>query len=114
MDIFDEIMFWKLIWLIWVQYYKDINELFVLDFVDNIIKNNFIYFQLEIDDDWILKYGDMDFNNVKFFDLKFMVKKLNDKGFRVIVWLYLFFNIDLNVFIEVVLKFYLIKEFDFL
>lgn len=80
-DIFDEIMFWKLIWLIWVQYYKDINELFVLDFVDNIIKNDFIYFQLEIDDDWILKYGDMDFNNVKFFDLKFMVKKLNDKGF---------------------------------
>lgn len=56
----------------------------------------------------------MDFNNVKFFDLKFMVKKLNDKGFWVIVWLYLFFNIDLNVFIEVVLKFYLIKEFDFL
>lgn len=55
----------------------------------------------------------MDFNNVKFFDLKFMVKKLNDKGFWVIVWLYLFFNIDLNVFIEVVLKFYLIKEFDF-
>lgn len=44
MDILDEIMFWKLIWLIWVQYYKDINELFVLDFVDNIIKNNFIYF----------------------------------------------------------------------
>lgn len=81
MDILDEIMFWKLIWLIWVQYYKDINELFVLDFVDNIIKNNFNYFQLEIDDDWILMYGDMDFNNVKFFDLKFMVKKLNDKGF---------------------------------
>lgn len=56
----------------------------------------------------------MDFNNVKFFDLKFMVKKLNDKGFWVIVWLYLFFNIDLNVFLEVVFKFYLIKEFDFL
>lgn len=111
-DIPDETMFRKPIWSTWAQYHKDINESLVLDFADNIIKNSFTHSQLEIDDDWTPKYGDMDFNNVKFPDAKSMVKRLNDKGFRVTVWLHPFFNIDSHAFLEAASKFYLIKEFD--
>lgn len=108
----DETMFRKPIWSTWAQYHKDINQSFVIGFADNILMNNFTHSQLEIDDDWTPKYGDMDFNVKKFPNPKGMIKQLNDKGFRVTVWLHPFFNIDSQAFIEAASKFYLIKEFD--
>ena len=41
---------------------------------------------MEIDDDWTPAYGDMDFDTKKFPDAKAMVQALEEKGFRVTVW----------------------------
>lgn len=108
----DEMMFRKPIWSTWAQYHKEINQSLVMEFANNIIKNNFTHSQLEIDDDWTPKYGDMDFNVAKFPNAKEMVKQLNDIGFRVTVWLHPFFNIDSNAFLEAASNFFLIKQFE--
>jgi hypothetical protein len=45
----------------WAQYHKDINQSTVLEFAENILMYNFSHSQIEIDDDWTPKYGDLDF-----------------------------------------------------
>ncbi|XP_062594222.1 myogenesis-regulating glycosidase-like [Saccostrea cucullata] len=111
-DIPDSSMFRKPIWSTWAQYHKDINQSLILDFANNIIRNNFTHSQLEIDDDWTPKYGDIDFNVAKFPNARAMIKQLNDMGFRVTVWLHPFFNLDSNAFTEAASRFFLIRQFD--
>jgi alpha-glucosidase (family GH31 glycosyl hydrolase) len=108
----DQTMFRKPIWSTWAQYHKEINQSLVMEFANNIIKYNFTHSQLEIDDDWTPKYGDMDFNVAKFPNAEAMVQQLNDIGFRVTVWLHPFFNIDSSAFLEAASNSFLIKQFE--
>jgi alpha-glucosidase (family GH31 glycosyl hydrolase) len=47
---------------------------------------NFSHSQIEIDDDWTPKYGDLDFIADKFPDAGQMITQLNTMGFRVTIW----------------------------
>ncbi|KAK3087194.1 hypothetical protein FSP39_002944 [Pinctada imbricata] len=100
------------IWSTWAQYHKDINQSIVLDYAKNILDYGFPHSQIEIDDDWTPKYGDMDFNTAKFPDPKEMINELTDLGFRVTVWLHPFFNIDSQAFTEAKTNKYLIRQLD--
>jgi alpha-glucosidase (family GH31 glycosyl hydrolase) len=59
-----------------------------------------LFHQLEIDDDWTPKYGDLEFNRDKFPDPGAMVKQLNKMGFRVTLWTHPFLNLDSDAFFE--------------
>ncbi|XP_069120474.1 myogenesis-regulating glycosidase-like isoform X2 [Argopecten irradians] len=93
-DIPDERLFKYPIWSTWAQYHTEINQTTTLQFADDILQNNLPHSQIEIDDNWTPKYGDMTFDTVKFPYAKRMIKDLTNKGFRVTIWVHPFFNID--------------------
>lgn len=111
-DIPDKDLFRYPIWSTWAQYHKDINQSTVLEFAYNILKYKFGHSQLEIDDDWTPKYGDMDFTAKKFENASDMIKQLNKMGFRVTIWVHPFFNIDSQAFLEAGVLGFLVRQYD--
>lgn len=111
-DIPDTSMFKYPVWSTWAQYHKDINQSNVMEFAEFILKHNFSHSQLEIDDDWTPRYGDMDFNLTKFPDAKKMITDLNEMDFRVTIWVHPFFNIDSKSFINGSDEGYFIKQYN--
>nr|KAG5686950.1 hypothetical protein BaRGS_021525 [Batillaria attramentaria] len=81
-DIPAEDLFSGPIWSTWAMYKGAVNQTKVLEFAQQIRDSKFPYSQLEIDDDWTPKYGDMDFNKEKFPDAKGMISDLTKLGFR--------------------------------
>ena len=108
----DKLMFRYPIWSTWAQYHKDINQSTVLEFAENILMYNFSHSQIEIDDDWTPKYGDLDFIADKFPGAGQMITQLNTMGFRVTIWVHPFFNIDSQTFLSAGLSGFLIKQYD--
>ncbi|KAL4221111.1 hypothetical protein ACF0H5_019371 [Mactra antiquata] len=108
----DENMFRYPIWSTWAQYHKNVSQSTVLDFADDILKNNFTHAQIEIDDDWTPAYGDMNFNEKKFENASAMIEQLNDKGFRVTVWVHPFFNVDSKDYATADFNKMLIRQYD--
>jgi hypothetical protein len=95
----DDLMFKRPIWSTWANFKKDINENNVLDYARDIIANNYSHSQIEIDDEWATKYGDFEFDQRKFPNIKTFVKSLKDLGFRVTMWMHPFANFDSKNFI---------------
>ncbi|ESO95785.1 hypothetical protein LOTGIDRAFT_116491 [Lottia gigantea] len=108
----DEKLFKSPIWSTWAMYKKDINETQLEEFADDIISNNFPHSQIELDDEWTVRYGDMGFDLNKFPDPAAMVRRLNNKGFRVTIWVHPFFNEDSTSFKEAYEKRYLVRQLD--
>ncbi|XP_064611379.1 myogenesis-regulating glycosidase-like [Liolophura sinensis] len=106
----DERLFTSPIWSTWAQYKKDINQSTVMEFANDILSNNFPHSQIEIDDDWTVHYGDMDFNRAKFPDPAGMVKNLTDMGFRTTIWVHPFANIDSMAFATGSVERYFVTE----
>uniref|UniRef100_A0A336MDN0 CSON014090 protein n=1 Tax=Culicoides sonorensis TaxID=179676 RepID=A0A336MDN0_CULSO len=90
----DERMATHPIWSTWARYKRDIDEKLVEDFADEIIKNGFDNSQIEIDDFWEECYGSLTVNKTKFPDMKGLVNKLKNDGFRVTLWIHPFINKD--------------------
>lgn len=88
----DERMVQHPIWSTWAKYKRPINESTVLNFAQQILDNNFENSQFEIDDDWEICYGAMEFNTNKFPDIKALTVKLNSMGFRTTLWIHPFIN----------------------
>lgn len=80
------------IWSTWAQYHADINQTTVLDFTNNILDRNFTCSQIEIDDNWTPKYGDFEFDTVKFPNVSGMVQEIKSHGCAVTAWVHPFFN----------------------
>ncbi|XP_060071304.1 myogenesis-regulating glycosidase-like [Ylistrum balloti] len=110
LDIPDEQIFKYPIWSTWAQYHTDINQTTTLQFADDILNNNLSHSQLEIDDNWTPKYGDMTFDMSKFPDARGMMEDLTNKGFRVTIWIHPFFNIDSENFKIGALKKYFLRQ----
>ncbi|KAK3583844.1 hypothetical protein CHS0354_022889 [Potamilus streckersoni] len=110
-DIPDKRLFRYPIWSTWAQYHKDINQSIVNTFAHAIQRNNFSHSQLEIDDDWTPKYGDMVFNESKFPNASEMIKSLSKLGFRTTIWVHPFFNIDSKAFVEASNQSFLIRQY---
>ena len=96
----DERMIKSPIWSTWARYKIYINESVILDYADEILANGFSNSQLEIDDGYQTKYGDLEFDQDKFPDPKGMVAKLHEKGFRVTMWVTPFANRGSNAYEE--------------
>ncbi|XP_077993185.1 myogenesis-regulating glycosidase-like [Glandiceps talaboti] len=96
----DERMMRQPIWSTWARYKIDINQSVVIDYAHEINDNGFPNSQLEIDDGWATKYGDLVFDPVKFHNPKEMCDELHDMGFRVTIWTTPFGNFDSDAFAD--------------
>ena len=96
----DERMFRSPIWSTWARYKCDVTQQKVLEFADEIEKHGFTHSQLELDDMYTTKYGEMDFDPAKFPDPKAMVAELKRRGFRFTAWMHPFANCDSVAFAE--------------
>ncbi|KAL0117299.1 hypothetical protein PUN28_010272 [Cardiocondyla obscurior] len=101
------------IWSTWARYKANITEKVVEAFADEIKANKFENSQLEIDDNWETCYGSAEFNTVKFPDIKGLVQRLKNKGFRVTLWIHPFINRGCEPAFSTALKNnYFVKNFD--
>ena len=96
----DERMMKSPIWSTWAKYKTDISEDNILQYASEIVEHGFSNSQLEIDDIFSTRYGDFDFDPIKFTDPKRMINKLKELGFRVTVWITPFANEDSVAFKE--------------
>ncbi|XP_033633868.1 myogenesis-regulating glycosidase-like [Asterias rubens] len=86
------------IWSTWVRFKISINDSVVMAFADEIVANGFGNSQLEIDDGYNLKYGELNFDPERFPNMQDTVTKLHAKGFRVTLWVHPFANTDTDVY----------------
>ncbi|CAL1542586.1 unnamed protein product [Lymnaea stagnalis] len=98
------------VWTTWASYKENINDSTVLEFAEDVLKNNFSISQLEIDDRWTPHYGDFVFDNQTFSGAANLIKNLTQKGIVTTVWMHPFLNTDSNAFRELSAKGYLIQE----
>ena len=88
------------VWSTWVKYHSEVNQKDVEEFVDQIVANNFSCSQLEIDDKYTTKYGDYDFDPVKFPVPKAMIAKIHNAGCRVTTWVHPFAEMTSKAYAE--------------
>ena len=81
------------IWTTWARYKDLIDQELILEFAREIIENDYPYHVLEIDDRWQTKYGDLEFDPLRFPDPKRMIQELHKLGFKVTAWVIPFFQI---------------------
>ncbi|XP_022107005.1 uncharacterized family 31 glucosidase KIAA1161-like, partial [Acanthaster planci] len=106
----DERMIKSPIWSTWARYKVFISDSVVNAYADEIVSNGFSNSQIEIDDGYSLKYGELDFDPKKFPNMKDTVRKLHDKGFRVTLWVTPFANKDTSAYQEGKEKGYWVTE----
>lgn len=105
-----ENLFQKPTWTTWARYKTEINQQVILDFADEIIKHNYPYNVLEIDDRWQVYYGDLDFDPARFPNPKAMIDELHGKGFKVTTWVIPFLDPNSQAFAEGVKNNWLVKN----
>lgn len=88
----DERMVKHPVWSTWARYKRDINEVVVQEFADEVTRYGFKNSQIEIDDDWEVCYGALTFRESKFPDVKALTTKLKANGFKVTLWVHPFIN----------------------
>lgn len=79
---------------LWIELQYNPNQKAVLQYADDVLKNNFTPGVLMIDDNWSNYYGEFDFNKVKFPDAKKTIAELHRKGFKVMLWVCPFITPD--------------------
>ncbi len=98
------------IWSTWAEYKAGVDQQAVMEFADRIVKNGLPYSQLEIDDRWEARYGDLDFDRGKFPDPAGLVRRLKEMGFKVSLWVHPFVNADSRAWEEAVSCGYLVRD----
>ncbi|XP_055697883.1 myogenesis-regulating glycosidase-like [Phlebotomus papatasi] len=88
----DPLMAARPIWSTWARYKRDIDETVVMRFANEIVNNGFTNSQFEIDDDWEICYGALEFRTSKFPNIRNTVQQLKNMGFRVTLWIHPFIN----------------------
>lgn len=96
----------------WIELLYHQNQQGILDYVDNIIKNDMPVGIIMIDDGWNEYYGNFKFHKEKFPDPKTMVDKLHKLGFRVMLWTCPFISPDSQEFRYLKDKGYLVRNQD--
>jgi alpha-glucosidase (family GH31 glycosyl hydrolase) len=95
-----EELFAKPTWTTWARYKSAINQDVVLRYADDIIKNDYPFNVLEIDDRWQVYYGDLGFDPQRFPNSKAMIDELHAKGFKVTAWVIPFLDPQSQAFAE--------------
>jgi len=94
----DQLFFTNPQYNTWIELMYDQNEEDILKYADAIIDNGFPPGVIMIDDNWQKDYGTWEFSPSRFSDPKGMIKKLHEKGFKVMVWVCPFVSADSEVF----------------
>jgi myogenesis-regulating glycosidase len=95
-----EDLFTKPTWTTWARYKTAINQDVVLQYADDIIKNDYPFNVLEIDDRWQVYYGDLGFDPQRFPNPKQMIEELHAKGFKVTAWVIPFLDPQSQAFAD--------------
>jgi alpha-glucosidase (family GH31 glycosyl hydrolase) len=86
------------IYTTWVEYKTEVDQAKTLAFARAIRAHDLPAGIIELDDKWEGRYGDMDFDPVKFPDPRAMNDELHRLGFRVTLWVHPFVNPDSAAF----------------
>ena len=95
-----ESLFEKPTWTTWARYKTAIDQDVVLQYADDIIKNDYPYNVIEIDDRWQVYYGDLGFDPKRFPNPKQMIDELHAKGFKVTSWVIPFLDPESQAFAD--------------
>lgn len=96
----------------WIQLLYNQNELEILTYAEEIIKEGYKPGILMIDDGWSPYYGKWVFSKAKFDNPVKMIDSLHQKGFKIMLWICPHISPDSEVYRELVKKNYLIKNKD--
>lgn len=99
-------------WTTWARYKTAIDQHVVLAYADDIIKNDYPYGVLEIDDRWQVYYGDLAFDSKRFPNPKKMIDELHAKGFKVTSWVIPFLDPQSQAFTDGAKNDWLVKTAD--
>ncbi|MBM3123051.1 MAG: glycoside hydrolase [Chloroflexi bacterium] len=99
-------------WTTWARHKTAIHQDLVLQFADDIIRHDFPYNVLEIDDRWQVHYGDLGFDPQRFPDPKVMIDELHAKGFKVTAWVIPFLEPQSQAFTEGAARGWLVRTAD--
>ena len=78
----------------WIEFIYDQNQAGILEYCNTLVKNNMPRGILMIDDQWCSYYGKWEFDRSKFPDPKYMMDKLHEWGFKVMLWICPFVSPD--------------------
>lgn len=105
-----ELFFSKPQYNTWIELMYNQNQKDILDYADNILKNDFPTGVFMVDDNWQKYYGNFDFKSEKFPDPAGMTKRLHEQGFKIMVWVCPFVSADSPEYRMLEEKGYLIKQ----
>ncbi|CAF0877580.1 unnamed protein product [Adineta ricciae] len=88
------------IWSTWAQFKQNINTENILNYAEEIVRQDFPRSQICIDDDWTPHYGTLEFDRTKFPDPKELIKRLKELNFRVTFWIHPFVSCHTFKFID--------------
>lgn len=106
----DELFFAMPQYNTWIELVYNQNQKDILNYAENIIKNDFPKGVLMIDDNWQKYYGNFEFKKEKFPDPKGMVTTLHQMGFKVMLWVCPFVSPDSPEYRDLASKGYLLKK----
>ena len=70
----------------WIELMYNQNQKDVLAYAEDIVKNGFPPGIIMIDDNWQRHYGNFEFKPDRFPNPAYMVKRLHEMGFKVMLW----------------------------
>ena len=97
-------------WSTWSRYKTAVDQEKVLKFASEILELKYERSIMEIDDRWSSAYGELEFDSVKFPDVKAMVDDLHLKGFKVTLWVTPFVTEGTRAYKEGVKNGYFVKS----
>jgi len=107
-----ESLFTKPTWTTWARYKTAIDQDVVLQYANDIIKHNYPFNVLEIDDRWQVYYGDLGFDPKRFPNPRQMINELHAKGFKVTSWVIPFLDPESQAFADGAKNGWLVRKSD--
>lgn len=105
-------LFAKPTWTTWARYKSAINQNVVMQYAEDIIKHDYPFNVLEIDDRWQVFYGDLHFDPERFPSPRRMIDELHKKGFKVTAWVIPFMDPKSQAFAESVRNEWIVRKRD--
>ena len=94
----------------WIELMYNQNQKDVLTYAEDIVKNGFPPGIIMIDDNWQRHYGNFEFKPDRFPNPAYMVKRLHEMGFKVMLWVCPFVSADSPEYRDLAEKGYLLND----
>ena len=94
----------------WIELMYNQNQEDILNYAENILKNDFPVGVFMVDDNWQKYYGNFEFKPDRFPDPQKMISQLHTQGFKIMLWVCPFVSPDSPEFRDLQKKGFLIKQ----